>query len=39
MNYFSPDSDFLEREINVGFSGGGRGEKVIRNNADTQFKS
>jgi Fe-S cluster assembly ATP-binding protein len=21
MNYFSPDSDFLEREINVGFSG------------------
>jgi len=22
MNYFSPDSDLLEREINVGFSGG-----------------
>jgi Fe-S cluster assembly ATP-binding protein len=26
MNYFSPDSDFLEREINIGFSGGGRGK-------------
>ena len=37
INYFPPDNNLLEKEINVGFSGGEK--KALRNNADTQFKS